>query len=248
MKLINKLSHHIAVIRRFKNNTCFINYLRVKGVRIGNNVRFRYPKNTTIDLTRPSLISLGNDIDINDNFTIMTHDFSSFVFRNKFHDFISSSGPVSLGDNIYIGRDVTILKGVHIGNNCIIGLGSVVTKDIPDNSVACGVPCKVICSIDEYYRRRKSKQTREALEYGVSIMNQYKRELQPADCTEEWSTFLTKEDYYNYRELRVHVDMRLNNELLDKWFTNNPSETLPFQGFINYKRQVEIYYKKNRII
>ena len=65
----------------------------------------------------------------------MTHDFGTFVFRNLYHDFVPSSGKVSIGNNVYIGRDVTILKGVNIGDNCIIGLGSIVTKDIPSNSV-----------------------------------------------------------------------------------------------------------------
>ena len=52
--------------------------------------------------------------------------------------------PITIGDNVWIGGNVIVLPGVKIGSNCTIGAGSVVTKDIPDNSVAVGNPCKVI--------------------------------------------------------------------------------------------------------
>jgi maltose O-acetyltransferase len=52
--------------------------------------------------------------------------------------------PVIIGDNVWIGGSVTILPGVTIGDNVTIGAGSVVTKDIPSNSIAVGNPCKVI--------------------------------------------------------------------------------------------------------
>lgn len=55
--------------------------------------------------------------------------------------------PIEVGDNVWIGGNVVVLPGVKIGSNCVIGAGSVVTKDIPDNSVAVGNPCKVIKTI-----------------------------------------------------------------------------------------------------
>lgn len=64
--------------------------------------------------------------------------------RNQHMD---SAKPVSIGDNVWIGGNVTILPGVTIGNNVTIGAGSVVVKSIPDNCVAVGNPCKPIKSI-----------------------------------------------------------------------------------------------------
>lgn len=55
--------------------------------------------------------------------------------------------PITVGDNVWIGAHVTVLPGVTIGNNCVIGAGSVVTHDIPANSVAVGNPCRVIKTI-----------------------------------------------------------------------------------------------------
>ena len=57
--------------------------------------------------------------------------------------------PVTVGSHSWIGGDVVITPGVTIGENCVIGAGSVVTKDIPDNSIAVGNPCKVIRQVND---------------------------------------------------------------------------------------------------
>lgn len=57
--------------------------------------------------------------------------------------------PITIGDNVWVGVGVHIMGGVSIGQNTIIGAGSVVTKNIPDNVIAAGVPCKVIREITD---------------------------------------------------------------------------------------------------
>jgi len=52
--------------------------------------------------------------------------------------------PIVIGDNVWLGVNATVLKGVNIGDNSVIGAGSVVTRDIPPNVIAAGNPCKVI--------------------------------------------------------------------------------------------------------
>lgn len=79
------------------------------------------------------------------------------VSRNSAYEY---GIPVEIGDNVWIGGNTVILPGVHIGSNSIIGAGSVVTKDIPEWSIAAGNPCKVIRKITEddkkyYYRDRE---------------------------------------------------------------------------------------------
>ena len=56
--------------------------------------------------------------------------------------------PITIGNNCWIASNVTVIGGVTIGEGCVIGAGSVVTRNIPANSFAAGVPCRVIKAID----------------------------------------------------------------------------------------------------
>ena len=58
--------------------------------------------------------------------------------------YLTSAKPVKIGDNVWIGGNSVIFPGVVVGDNVTIGAGSIVTKDIPDNVLAYGNPCKVI--------------------------------------------------------------------------------------------------------
>lgn len=62
--------------------------------------------------------------------------------------------PITIGSNVWFGGHVVVLPGVTIGDGCVIGAGSVVTHDIPANSVAVGSPCRVISTIDQDDRTR----------------------------------------------------------------------------------------------
>ena len=63
--------------------------------------------------------------------------------------------PISIGSNSFLGNNAIVLPGVAIGTGCIIGAGSVVTKNIPDNSVHAGNPARFICTLDDYVGRIK---------------------------------------------------------------------------------------------
>lgn len=177
------------------------------GVKIGDNCIIRCPKTALIDMTRPSLISIGNNVDMNRYFQILTHDWSSSVFRNKYHDFLNSSGKVTIGNNIYFGTNVTVLKGVTIGDNCIIGAHSLVTHDIPSDSVAAGIPCRVICSLDEYFSKRKKIAFEEAKEYVKSYRERFGKNPQASEMGEEFIYFVDKENISNYTEIPIKFQL-----------------------------------------
>ena len=66
-------------------------------------------------------------------------------------------GRIKIGNNVYIGTNALVMPGVEIGDNCIIGAGAIVSKSIPPNSVAVGIPARVICSVEEYAERSRPK-------------------------------------------------------------------------------------------
>lgn len=204
---------YIKVVYR-STSSRFIEFLRKKGVYIGKNVTFRGPSSTAIDTSRAHLISIGDNVDINTHFSLMTHDFSNFVFRNYFSDYINNCGEVKIGNNIYIGTKVTILKGVTIGDNCIIGAGSVVTKDIPANSVAVGIPCRVVSTLEDYYEKRKIKSIEEAHIFVKCFRRRYGRDPLVTELKEEWITFVDASNMSKYPEIPIKQKIGVGFE---KW-------------------------------
>ena len=122
----------------FVGKNCFINY-----------------NCTMLDNAR---ITLGDNCMLAPNVSIYTAGHTLYPdLRNMGYEYGIA---VTIGDNVWIGGNTVICPGVHIGSNCVIGAGSVVTKDIPDWSLAAGNPCKVIRQITEedkafYFRRRR---------------------------------------------------------------------------------------------
>ena len=105
----------------------------------------RFFANFNLTILDEAPVTIGDDCFIGPNVSIYTACHSTDpIERNTRQEWAE---PVKIGDNVWIGGSVTILPGVTIGNNVTIGAGSVVTKDIPDNVVAVGNPCKVIKSI-----------------------------------------------------------------------------------------------------
>ncbi|WP_240187231.1 acyltransferase [Streptococcus lutetiensis] len=142
----------------------YIKYLKKKGVTIGDRTVIFDPQTTIIDETRPWMIEIGNDVQITSGVTLLTHGYDWSVLKGVYGEVLGSSGVLKIGNNVFIGMHSTILKGVTIGNNVIIGANSLVNKDIPDNCVAAGNPCRVIMSLEEYYKKRKNVQIDEATE------------------------------------------------------------------------------------
>lgn len=97
--------------------------------------------------SEPYLITLHDNVRLSSNVSLITHDGSvhTIVSNEKYQaQPVHAYGKIEIDDNTFIGANVTVLPNVYIGKNCIIGAGSVVTRSIPDNSIAAGVPAKVI--------------------------------------------------------------------------------------------------------
>lgn len=172
----------------------------MKGVSIGCNT-ICSPKTTHIDITRPSLITIGENCSLNENFTLLTHDWVTGVFIQANLDFLPSSGRVTIGNNVRFGQHCMVLKGVTIGDNCFIGANSMVTRDIPSNSVAVGSPCKVLCTLEEFHKRRETRCISEALDYAKSIQERFGRRPTLTDFWEEFPLFVDGDKIDMFPEL-----------------------------------------------
>lgn len=150
------------IIREKSDSDSYVKYLRKKGCNIGKGTSIFYPTRVTIDITRPWLIEIGENVQITEWVTILTHGYDWSVLKGKYGEILGSAGKVRIGNNVFIGMNSTILKGVTIGNNVIVGANSLVNKNFPDNVVIAGNPAKIIMTIDDYYKKRKMNQLKEA--------------------------------------------------------------------------------------
>ena len=152
-----RLRFYYLYILRFRGDN--VAFLRHLGVKIGNHCLI----STSINNfgTEPWLVEIGDDVSITDDVIFLTHDGSSRLFRKKLPDmnekYGNRFGTIQIQNNCFIGVDTIIMPGVSIGPDSIIGSGSIVTKNVPAESVAVGNPARVICSVAEYIERYHQK-------------------------------------------------------------------------------------------
>jgi maltose O-acetyltransferase len=137
---------------------------RQLGVRIGDNVALW---NVSVDPIYPELITIGNNVTIT-NTVILTHDDSPVLCVHK-----RRVAPVNIGSNVFIGWNSLLMPGVTIGDNTIIGAGSVVTKNIPAGSIAVGIPAKIIKTYEEYANRLDSDPTLVDYKFGSNLIEEH---------------------------------------------------------------------------
>lgn len=137
-----------------------------EGIRIQGPIFFHYGKHTKIGknffgnfnltIQDDAEVTIGDYCNLGPNVTIVTPIHP--MLANERKELLTADGekkslcyakPVHIGNGCWFGASVTVCPGVTIGDNCVIGAGSVVTHDIPANSFAAGVPCKVIRELTE---------------------------------------------------------------------------------------------------
>ena len=114
-----------------------------KNIRAGDN--FLVDNNVTIQDSAE--VHIGDNVLISPNTVITTVQHPLSPKKRRQH--LATAFPVTIGNDVWIGANVTILPGVTIGNNVVIALGSTVTKDVPDNSLIGGSPAKLLKTLDD---------------------------------------------------------------------------------------------------
>lgn len=158
MNIINSLISRVKYIHANLNDQNKREYLRKLGCRVGDRTRFI----GKIDGfgSEPYLIEIGEDCLISDNVHFHTHDGGVKVLNTAGYfggERMDKMARIKIGNNCFLGSGCRIMMGVTIGNNCIVGANSLVTKSVPDNSVVAGMPAKVICTLDEFYKKNTDR-------------------------------------------------------------------------------------------
>ncbi|MBK1725026.1 acyltransferase [Thiocystis violacea] len=137
-----------ALFRQYRIYRDPIAYARGIGVRIGHNCRLIGIDDRTFE-SEPYLVEIGDHVTVAGRVKFITHDGGVWVFREK-EQKIEMCKPIIVGNNVFLGYATIILPGSRIGSNVVIGAGSVVRGEIPDDCVAAGIPAKPIRSLDDY--------------------------------------------------------------------------------------------------
>ncbi|MBC8184859.1 acyltransferase [candidate division KSB1 bacterium] len=120
-------------------------YFRKQGAQVGENCSI-IP--TSIG-SEPYLVKIGNHVTIATDVKFVTHDGGVWLFRDEMPN-IHVFGTIIIEDNCVIGRGAILMPNIKIGSNSIVASGSVVINDIPPNSIAIGVPARVLASVQKY--------------------------------------------------------------------------------------------------
>ena len=133
-------------------------FAKTLGVTLGDNCRLI--GNVEFG-SEPYLVKMGDHVSVT-NSTFITHDGGVWVFRDEMPD-LDVIKPINVGDNVFIGANCVILPGVNIGSNVVIGACSLVTQNVPSNTVFGGVPAKKIKDLAEYQEKtyREGIQTKQ---------------------------------------------------------------------------------------
>ena len=110
--------------------------------------------------------------------------------------------------------------------------------------MATGVPCRVVCSIEEYYQKRRKIQVKEAIELGISIIENFNRQPVITDFKEEWVLFLTESDMQKYPEILPQVNLRIGN-IKEEFFKQR---ILYFNGWETFLNEINNEYKSRHKI
>lgn len=150
--LLTKVIRRLYLAYLIKRNP--VKYARHIGVQVGEGTRLMGVRHGTFS-TEPFLITIGCDCLLT-GVQFITHDGSVYHLKKKYPR-ADLFGKIEIGNNVFVGLGTIILPGVSVGDNVVIGAGAVVSRSIPSNAVAVGVPAKVISTLDSYLEKIEEK-------------------------------------------------------------------------------------------
>lgn len=227
-----------VVLRERSDSSVYIQFLKESGVEIGDSVEIFTPRLTTIDVTSPHLLSIGSNVSMTGPVCILVHDYSVCVTKYAYEGYIlGKQCKTIVGNNVFLGWGCCVLPGTTIHDNTIIGAYAVVSGNLEANSVYAGNPARRICSLDEYWGKRKDKQLSEAVEIYVEYYKRYSRPPKQEVFHEYFFLFSSgKKSILNPCFEKKMYDHGNYERTLEAWNNNEPIFD-SYDEFCNYARQ-----------
>lgn len=155
--MLRKIIKKFILGNKYDSDT-YIKYLKNCGIAIGKETRIFDPPSTLIDTQNPHMLWIGDNVRITKGVIILTHDYSWSVIASLNGSIYGGIAQTKIGNNVFIGMNSILLKGSTIGDNVIIGAGSVVHGELEGNSVYAGNPAKKIGTLEAYEAKLKRQQ------------------------------------------------------------------------------------------
>ncbi|MBO7416885.1 MAG: acyltransferase [Bacteroidaceae bacterium] len=171
MKRYLKIFHTARLMLMFGDGTTIAKYIKK------HNIFGSVGRDCSISVRRlpiyPQLVYIHDNVRIASDVRFTVHDGIHRMLNKKYHNsiFVEKIGCIEIMNNVFVGSGCKILYNTRIGNNVIIGSGSLVNKDIPDNCVYAGVPARYICSFDEYVEKSERWSEKFKQTYGIDCIN-----------------------------------------------------------------------------
>jgi acetyltransferase-like isoleucine patch superfamily enzyme len=105
-----------------------------------------------VTITDPAHVRLGSNVHLT-GCTLFGHDGTVSMLKQMTGRRLDRVGKIDIGDNVFIGHQAIVMPGVTIGSNVVVGAGSVVTRDVPSNTVVAGVPARPISTLEALLER-----------------------------------------------------------------------------------------------
>ncbi|WBW98959.1 acyltransferase [Oceanirhabdus sp. W0125-5] len=146
--MIKIISYIKARLRKFILEEKWLDDYINMGMKVGSNCSIH--PGVIFDYSHCWMINIGNNVTIAPQAYLLAHDASTKKLINY-----TKIGSITIEDNVFIGARALIMPGVTIGENSIVAAGAIVTKNVPPNTVAAGIPAKVVSTIEEYVEKNK---------------------------------------------------------------------------------------------
>lgn len=180
------------------SSDAYIKYLRNCGAKIGKDVKFYNPPSNMVDDVNAMFIEIGDNVQITRDVKILAHDYSFSVIANAFCDFSRKQTKVRIGNNVFIGQNAVVLMGANVGDNIIIGAGSVVVGSVESNSVYAGNPARKICSLEELAQKNRARFEESAATYAQCFEKKKGRLPNPEEMKIYQALFVSKDELKKY--------------------------------------------------